>query len=1099
MADNLIGKSVLHGARGAQIGKEITPTVVIGLGGSGKDALLMLRRKFFDRFGDLADFPVVSYAFIDTDQNMRTPLSMDQVAEEIPARIAPRPDEYVCATIPNPATYTRNLDQYPHIKRWFSPALVGMFPIHEGAGGIRQKSRLAFYHNFDQIATLLDRAKQRATDPAGTDKVAKKYSLRTSGNIQFFVISSLAGGTGSGMFLDIAFLVQARYPGCRRVGYLVAADIFGNDEYLYANSYAALRELEHFSFVSDFDYQWQRGYPSHPLPMHVFEHCFLIGNRNRFQEYPPDIDGKRSLFDMIAEAIFQEFGRSEFADVRRGIRVNLMSDQEKAFHLADMTQEGEAISSSKKDIFPEIYATFGLSILRIPLDRIKKGCAYKLTGEVLEFWRGGGGGPQGAVSLRDFTKMKIMGPLNILEEKDEKGRHDLLNRLYKDPRTGAQMPDEIRNWVPKIRQLLGAKDIREAVIREVDKFRTEKLAAGGHFVKQVADNSEEILDDLRSNLARRVRELINKEGMAASADGILKDIAALIDDPQEAYIPTCEEAKRKLDAIAKATQAAYESALSDLVEVAGWISPLKLPFRDLAMEARATTLVNALRDHFTARLKSIAREKCVELLKEVKALLASDQSPRHFMDFLDQLGLYVKRMQESYRRTQKLIQVTDVYRDTDIDTKYFPMLVGKDGSKERAQAVERASGMVLDGLKALYPTMFEHPEPLKVLDLAGQIDLKQVGDTMASCLKAKVDELDDKVSVFEAIQDAGMSDAELAAKVRLCDPWLAPEQDMGVNYRLDPALTKYIVAAKEDPANRWRELKPKVRGLLDSIQTGSTSETPVGDPAQVIFYCERARFPLFYNEIVKRYRKIYQSFRAKQRDYPVHIDVGLIGLRDVAIPAREERERERNARKLLFLARVFKGGLKTERISHPDGTRTTRIMYEYEKVGDRFGGGKEERPLGADPETALKVIAQSEEIYEALDREVNGQLAKILNSPRWPELRALLMWYRDKHFKPSDVQATDAGDLTVQRQAMPPERVIIERELIPMFDPKFSRLRQENEAKVGEVHEFTKQVLADISRFDFVKSDPTQADFTGGPPQMVWVDDAGRQPAVSAV
>jgi hypothetical protein len=288
--------------------------------------------------------------------------------------------------------------------------------------------------------------------------------------------------------------------------------------------------------------------------------------------------------------------------------------------------------------------------------------------------------------------------------------------------------------------------------------------------------------------------------------------------------------------------------------------------------------------------------------------------------------------------------------------------------------------------------------------------------------------------------------------------------------------------------------------MLDSIQNGSTSETPVGDPAQVIFYCERARFPLFFCEFVKRYRRTYLDFRQKQKDYPLHIDVSLTGLRDIVIPDAGERERERNARKLLMLARIFKGGLKTERKTLPDGSRVTRMMYEYKKVGDRYGGGKEERPLGPDPETALRTIAQSEEVYEAMEREVNETLSKILASPRWPELRALLMWYRERHFKSEDVQATDAGDLAVSRQAVPPERLIIERELIPMFDAKIDRLSGSDRAKLDEVFAFTDAVLADIARFDFVRDDPTQADFVpSGVPQKIWVEEAGRQPAVSAV
>src|SRR5690606_8556565 len=112
--------------------------------------------------------------------------------------------------------------------------------------------------------------------------------------------------------------------------------------------------------------------------------------------------------------------------------------------------------------------------LRVPLDRIKKACSYTLASEVLEFWKGGGNA-KGSVEIRDFVKQKILAPLNILEEKEEKGRHDLLARLYKDPRTGGQMPDEIRTWVAKVRQLLSAKDVRDAVTREVERFRQEKF------------------------------------------------------------------------------------------------------------------------------------------------------------------------------------------------------------------------------------------------------------------------------------------------------------------------------------------------------------------------------------------------------------------------------------------------------------------------------------------------------------------------------------------------------------------------------------------------------------------------------------------------
>jgi hypothetical protein len=47
--------------------QELMPTILIGLGGTGKEVLLRLRRQFVEKYGSLNDFPIISYLYIDTD------------------------------------------------------------------------------------------------------------------------------------------------------------------------------------------------------------------------------------------------------------------------------------------------------------------------------------------------------------------------------------------------------------------------------------------------------------------------------------------------------------------------------------------------------------------------------------------------------------------------------------------------------------------------------------------------------------------------------------------------------------------------------------------------------------------------------------------------------------------------------------------------------------------------------------------------------------------------------------------------------------------------------------------------------------------------
>ncbi|MFZ4676560.1 MAG: tubulin-like doman-containing protein [Nodosilinea sp.] len=49
----------------------MTPTVIIGLGGTGKEILIKIRRMIVEQYGSLDALPIVSFLHIDTEQNAK--------------------------------------------------------------------------------------------------------------------------------------------------------------------------------------------------------------------------------------------------------------------------------------------------------------------------------------------------------------------------------------------------------------------------------------------------------------------------------------------------------------------------------------------------------------------------------------------------------------------------------------------------------------------------------------------------------------------------------------------------------------------------------------------------------------------------------------------------------------------------------------------------------------------------------------------------------------------------------------------------------------------------------------------------------------------
>ena len=220
------------------------PALIVALGHTGYRVAEELKRTITDRYGSADRVPNVRVLYIDTDPEAAAP--------DAPAALAPR--EVIPARL-NRSTHYMQRDTLPAVEQWMPPGSLYKLPRNPGpTGGVRAFGRLAL---FDHYRTVAQRVRQEVETFLTDDRLmqadkATGLGLRTN-RPRAYVVAGLAGGTGGGMFLDVAYLVRHEL---RQVGYLrpevvgvffvPPADATAPRTAALANTFAALSELHHF-------------------------------------------------------------------------------------------------------------------------------------------------------------------------------------------------------------------------------------------------------------------------------------------------------------------------------------------------------------------------------------------------------------------------------------------------------------------------------------------------------------------------------------------------------------------------------------------------------------------------------------------------------------------------------------------------------------------------------------------------------------------------------------------------------------------------------------------------------------------------------------
>jgi hypothetical protein len=141
------------------------------------------------------------------------------------------------------------------IEGWFDAQTLYRIPRNPQTLGLRCLGRLAFCDHYRVFADKLRENLEACTAPgaiAQADRLTR-LGLRTN-RPRVYLVAGLAGGTGSGMFIDVAYAARHRL---RQLGYadpevvglflVPPADRSVSKPFAIGNTFAALKELNHFS------------------------------------------------------------------------------------------------------------------------------------------------------------------------------------------------------------------------------------------------------------------------------------------------------------------------------------------------------------------------------------------------------------------------------------------------------------------------------------------------------------------------------------------------------------------------------------------------------------------------------------------------------------------------------------------------------------------------------------------------------------------------------------------------------------------------------------------------------------------------------------
>lgn len=459
-----------------------TPTLIIGIGTSGLYTLEHVQRFYYETYKkNKPDH--VEYLYIETNKD-------NQVG------VTPLPNEIkrVYVSLGEMEKMVTNLKK-EGCGDWLPPSNQ-LVNSGLGAGGIRSCGRLALWgcnsegDNFRNVVDAINNAYGRIASHMIKGAEKSKPTI--------FITGSFTGGTGSGVFIDMGYLIRHLIKDIKELFGLFLlpskpSSIRGF-EVLYANSFGALRDLEHFNQVeSIYNEKWPNGV-STEFSIPPYELVQFLS-----QDY---YDGSPAMSNL--GALYKMAGLYLFLNIA-GVKEKRMErfvDAKSAGHI-------------------DKYGTFGLSAIQFPKDQIQEYVASKLSIDLINRWT------DSSQYFSNNEKKQIN--KGVIIQQTNKLFDDFLSDAFNTLNSigGKDLIIEIEREAIKI----NSKNIKGHPVDYISKMFTS--SSDSNFYSLVKNNIQSALDSLIDDIHDLVVNKLNETENLYFTKYILESITLSIDKTLE--------------------------------------------------------------------------------------------------------------------------------------------------------------------------------------------------------------------------------------------------------------------------------------------------------------------------------------------------------------------------------------------------------------------------------------------------------------------------------------------------------------------------------------------------------------------------------------
>jgi hypothetical protein len=978
----------------------ITPSVIIGVGGTGKQVVMRLRKLMTAQYGPVRDFPVVAYLVIDTDS------TVDVTTSVVVQDYALTPRELVEATVPNAEAIYQGIEagHQRHIGEWFDvERLRHIKDFTKGADSIRMAGRLCFFQNYQQIRNRLEEALNQVRLQRNKDMVEERYRDRgmqiDDGGLNIYILGSLAGGTGSGMFLDLAYLCRklvTRSPNfqCSNIGFLTMPGAFRDtvdSTRKLANGYAALKELSYFMYNGgrgnvSYEFHSDRRFSARYTDGHSpqdgvdfgeeerpFDYCYLMDSTNGVAQLE-----REDLFEMMARNLHLEF-TSQFAQWKARQRTNLRVRITEADPMGCTTN----------------FFSAGISFFYYPVREVCESVVYRLAREAGQAWLGAAAAQ---VQQRASTERigeyvdQFLARAGLAEAPARNQRE--LTRMVGTSEDGQPFPQVANTWkahISQVRQQQGWEP--EATPRNLtEEFRrfaarleqnTPNIENHGAWARAIAMNGARMEAQYYATVETEVANQVEDPSLGidyarafiAALRARMAEVRGLLEEEFRSPAKMAQilgdvtlrnEAPRFNQGLESGLAQEVARAMRE-VEAASH----KLIGRKGATERAADEAVDWAERLNRARLERIIRTQIIQRLGAVDQRLEElDKCVAGVSIFLDQLRRKLG-MWEDERKKQTQIQLINgelLYQGDaaggGTEARYYTLLV-----PDQRTVIQQIRDLVLRDESLAGPgrqfRLIDLPTAAQtspdIVDRLLEAIHEQARRHVSTMLEATV-----RPSAAQELAAACATDDELKQRLRnvydKSRPFVALGQPMegGFTRPEDDILVGLPGGGPALLADGNRDAKRIANALYAiGVEQGKIEGLPDSDSHQIIFSQEQGGFPLRAVNGIHHLRAAYEAERGNPRQPPLHLFDRWAMLPDLE-PILEQRARD--CRKLWYLGCAL-GIVETG--------QSANGPYYFISLGEDYG----EEVLGRTRADVIATLYRDTRVEETLGRRIRTRFS----------------------------------------------------------------------------------------------------------------------------